>query len=188
MLHEWQRSCIQGWNLRLTAHFYAVKSKCDISNICAFASAALCLLQCRDSARGTLPFQRVSGSIWCGSPWNSSPRALPGAAMWGSQQFLHLTRMGRAEPKFNSPSGISPGANRGRGRARFQQGSTEQGTPTARCKDSSHVHGTWRIWKFTTEYIPLFYYTSPVKRMLYQIYHFCPQKIEKVLIWVFLQY
>lgn len=57
-----------------------------------FSSAALCLLQCRDSARGTLPSQRVSGSIWCWSPWNSSLRALPGAAMWVSQQFLHFTQ------------------------------------------------------------------------------------------------
>lgn len=68
MLHKRQRSCIQGWNLRLTAHFYAVKSKWDISNICAFASAAQCLLQCRDSARGTLPFQRVQAPSDVGAP------------------------------------------------------------------------------------------------------------------------
>lgn len=179
MLHKRQRSSIQGWNLRLTAHFYAVKSKWDISNICAFASAAQCLLQCRDSARGTLPFQRVSGSIWCGSPWNSSPRALPGAAMWVSQQFLHPTRTGRAEPKFNSPSGISPGANRGKGTARFHQGSTEQGAPTARCKDSSHVHGTWRIWKFATEHIPLLYYTSPEKKCYTKYTIFVLRRLEK---------
>lgn len=126
------------------------------------------------------PFQRVSGSIWGRSPWNSSPRAQPGAAMRVSQQFLHLSGTGRAEPKFNSPSGISAGANKGKSTARFHPGCTEQGAPTT----------AWNVkdLKFCYRIYSTFLLYLSWKEMLHQIYHFCPQKIGKLLIWVFLQH
>lgn len=186
MLHERWRPCIQGWNLRLTAHFHAVKFKRDISNICAFATAALCLLQCRDCAQGTLPFQRVSGSIWCRSPWNSSPRALPGAPC--ELVSSSFTSPGWAEQNIN----LTPHLEYYLGQKGERQSQISPRMQRAKRSYSSLqvlLTCAWNLkdLKMLYRIYSTFLLQLPWKRMLYQIYNFCPQKIGKLLTWVFLQ-